>query len=53
MKTIIYNIQHFFSKINKVFYWLPVIWNDQDWDQDFFLTILHHKLVSMRKFFCI
>jgi hypothetical protein len=45
------NIKEFFNRIKNVIYWLPVIWNDQDWGHNFFMIILHHKLVSMRKFF--
>jgi hypothetical protein len=51
MKTIIYNIKHFFSQIQKLIYWFPVIWKDQDWDQYYFMILLRHKLVTMRKFF--
>ena len=41
----------FFRNIKRLFYWLPIIWKDRDWDEHFFLIILRHKLKSMHKFF--
>lgn len=38
-------------KIRKLIYWLPVIWNDRDFDQYYIYEILRHKLISMRNFF--
>lgn len=35
----------------KLWYWLPVIWYDQDWDYDYLLVIIKHKLLSMEHFF--
>ena len=39
------------SKIKNLIRWLPVIWNDQDWDSEFTLDILLKKLEHQRNFF--
>jgi len=39
------------ARFKKLLYWLPVIWNDYDFDQVFFGVIMRHKLKSMRDFF--
>lgn len=31
--------------------WLPVIWNDEDWDHYYIYAILHRKLKNMEDFF--
>jgi hypothetical protein len=31
--------------------WLPIIWNDYDWDHVYFYIIIRHKLREMEKFF--
>jgi len=41
----------FYKNIKRVLYWLPIIWNDRDYDQIFFFKIMYHKLLSMKKFF--
>lgn len=41
----------FYRNIKRIFYWLPIIWNDRDYDQVFFFKIMYHKLLSMKKFF--
>ena len=46
---------HFFRSlahsIRNLVYWFPVIWRDWDWDDDFFMDILIHKLSSMERYF--
>lgn len=39
------------SRIKNLIRWLPVIWNDQDWDSEFTLDILLKKLEHQRNFF--
>jgi len=34
----------FIKGIKSVRYWLPIIWNDRNWDYHFIFTILSHKL---------
>ena len=46
-----YLIRSLFRSIKRLFYWLPVIWKDRDWDQYFFFVILRHKMKSMQKYF--
>jgi hypothetical protein len=43
-----YNIGTGFKNIIK---WLPIIWNDRDWDYAYMLKILHKKLEHMEQFF--
>lgn len=40
-----------FYRIKNLVYWFPVIWNDRNWDQYFYFTIMRHKLIAMRDFF--
>jgi hypothetical protein len=35
--------------IEKLVYWLPVIWRDRDWDHDWFYIVMRHKLQAMRR----
>lgn len=37
--------------LHNLAYWLPVIWQDRQWDQCFLLRILEHKLQAMERFF--
>ncbi len=39
------------ARFKKFLYWLPIIWNDYDFDQVYFWIIMRHKLKSMRDFF--
>jgi len=39
------------NKIKRLLRWLPIIWNDQDWDYGFLYVILRHKLSMMAEFF--
>ncbi len=39
------------GRFKKLWYWLPVIWNDYDFDYAYFWIIMQHKLKSMRNFF--
>jgi hypothetical protein len=44
----------FYSLINGIknlIKWFKIIWEDQDWDQDFLYKILHHKLKNMEEFY--
>ena len=51
MRNLFYSIKHLFRSVKRLFYWLPVIWHDRDWDEHFFFIILRHKLKSMEKYF--
>ena len=42
-------IRMFFANIKRVIKWLPVIWNDRDWDHTFILKILQFKIYMTRK----
>ncbi|HLO11095.1 MAG TPA: hypothetical protein VK190_02440 [Pseudoneobacillus sp.] len=48
-------IRHFYytivDGIKNIIYWLPVIWNDEEFDFCHFETIMLHKLKKMEKFF--
>jgi len=41
----------FWRRLKKLWYWLPVVWNDYDFDQVYFWIIMRHKLKSMRDFY--
>jgi hypothetical protein len=38
------NIVH---SIQQLFYWLPIIWKDRDWDYHYIFVILRHKLQAL------
>jgi hypothetical protein len=48
---IIRRIKSFFSNINRIIYWIPVIWKDRNWDDAYILIILNHKLKDMERFY--
>jgi len=37
-----------FNRLKNVFYWLPVIWKDHNFDYEYIFIILRHKLQKMR-----
>ena len=39
------------NRIKKIIGWLPIIWDDYDWDEVYLYIILRHKLSQMEKFF--
>ena len=47
----IWRIKRLFSKIRKLVRWIPVIWNDYEWDHCYFLQILSFKLKLMEEFY--
>lgn len=51
MSNIIWKIKRIFKKIKNIIRWIPVIWNDEDWDFSHLLDILHFKLENMQKYF--
>lgn len=44
-------IKHFFYRVKRLLDWLPVIWNDCDFDYAFLLEILQFKLRKMYEWF--
>lgn len=38
-----------FSRIKNIVRWVPVIWNDKDFDESFIFTILHFKLQNVER----
>ena len=49
IEDIIDNVLHFFRKIIHIFYWLPVIWNNQWWDYNYLLQMMLHQIRYMEK----
>lgn len=37
------------SRIYRTLYWLPVIWQDVDWDPRYLYRILRHKLYTIER----
>jgi len=48
IKNIYYNIK---DGIENLINWIPIIWNDRDFDHAYFHIIMLHKLKNMEKFF--
>ncbi len=44
-------LENIWTGLKNIRYWLPVIWSDRDWDYNFLLIILAHKLRSIQDFF--
>jgi hypothetical protein len=42
-----WKLRQFFKRIKNLIRWVPIIWNDQDWDYFHIYNILKHKLVFM------
>lgn len=51
MKKYFSLIIRFFNRLHNVYRWLPTIWKDQDWDDQFIVDILVKKLEHQRDFF--
>ena len=41
-------IKRFFNKIIKIFAYLPILWEDEDWDFEYLLILIKYKLSRMR-----
>lgn len=48
--NLVYKICRFTRKVLKVFKYIPVIWHDEDWDQEYMLDLLKFKLTYMRDY---
>lgn len=42
---------NFYHNICNIISWIPVLWNNWDWDWQFLMKILEFKLTRMQKFF--
>lgn len=49
--NILWNIHKFWTRICRIFHWIPIIWNDYDWDASYLLEIEQQKLKTMCKWF--
>jgi hypothetical protein len=43
------HLSNFFTRIKTIFSYVPVLWYDRDWDQDYFFILMRHKLRRMEK----
>lgn len=44
-------IRRFITNIVNIVRWIPVLWNNRDWDYCYLLNIMEHKLDSMSSHF--
>jgi hypothetical protein len=42
--------RHVWTGIKNIWYWLPVIWKDRNWDSNFIFEIMMHKLKAQSKY---
>ena len=49
-KIIPYTIRHFFTSINNLIKWMPIIWKDRDWDDWYIWEILKFKLTQQANY---
>jgi len=45
-----YLIKEFIRGIKNLWYWLPVIWKDRNWDHQYIFDILSHKLKAQSEY---
>jgi hypothetical protein len=45
-----YKIKNKIKQLRKLIRWIPIIWNDRDWDYYFIYEILKQKLVDTEKY---
>ena len=41
---------HVWTGIKNIWYWLPIIWKDRNWDSNFIFEIMMHKLKAQSKY---
>ncbi len=46
---VIRDIRYFFSNLKRLIQWIPIIWNDRDWDSSFLFSIMSYKISRIRK----
>ena len=51
VESINYKLKNFINSIIRVCSWIPIIWQDRDWDYIFLFIILNKKLSQMENFF--
>jgi len=47
---VMYKIKNKIRQLRKLFRWIPIIWNDRDWDYYFVYEILKQKLIDTEKY---
>lgn len=45
-----YRIKNKIRQIRNLIRWIPIIWNDRDWDYYFIYEMLKQKLINVEKF---
>ena len=45
-----YKIKNKIKQIRRLIKWIPIIWNDRDWDYYYIYEMLRQKLVSTEKY---
>lgn len=46
-----YKLHKFYEKIKKIIAYLPLLWQDEDWDYDFLIKLIQFKLLRMKNKF--
>ena len=42
--------RHVWTGIKNIWYWLPIIWKDRNWDSNYIFEIMMHKLKAQSKY---
>jgi hypothetical protein len=45
-----YLFRNFKQGLKNIWYWLPIIWKDRNWDQNYIYEVLKHKLKAQAKY---
>jgi hypothetical protein len=46
-----WRVRAFINNIKRLIKWIPIIWKDREWDQDYLYTILEFKIKNMQEFY--
>lgn len=46
-----WRLRQLIRNLRRLWYWLPVLWRDRDYDHSYMLIVLRHKFVSMERYF--
>ena len=45
-----YRVRNFIRNVKRVWYWLPIIWKDRDWDYYYIYEMLKQKLIKVEQY---
>lgn len=49
LEDYIWKVRKFFKRLKKIYDYIPLLWEDEDWDHDYLTKMLRYKLTRMAK----